>query len=159
MWSAHQILCITCDNVSNNDMMVSELDDQIDDYSEVNQIRCFLHIVNLIAKAMLRQFDVSKRNKQGDNVDNVDNEWEEMLRELALDIEEEEQLTQTFGNGVTQDDTKDDIVTDADLDNAFNMSAEELADLQTEIRPVMLLLVKVSTVREPQDQRDSSDVP
>ena len=151
--SAHQFLGVTCDNASNNDTMVTELDYQIDEFSEVNRIRCFLHIVNLIARVMLRQFDVNKRKKKPG--EEVNDEWEEMLKGLAKDLEEEERLTQTFGNGVTQDDAEDDLVTDAEIDEALDMSAEELADLQAEIRPVMLVLVKVSTILDPPDQRDS----
>jgi hypothetical protein len=37
-------------------------------------------------------------------------------------------------------------VTETEIDDAIDMSAEELADLHTEIRPVMLLLVKVSEI-------------
>ena len=86
MSRAYQILCVTCDNASNNDTMVSSMGDQIDEYSEVNRICCFLHIMNLIAKAMLRQFDASKRKKKGDD---VGDKWEELLKELAIDLEEE----------------------------------------------------------------------
>ena len=127
---------------------MTELDDLVDEYSEVNHICCFLHIVNLIMKAMLRQFDISKCKKKGEA---VDNEWEEMLRELTVDIEEEEQLMQTFGNGVMQDDTEDDLITNAKIDDALDMLVEELTDLQTEVHPVMLVLVKVSTTTECED--------
>ena len=140
--SAHQFLGVMCDNTLNNDTMVNKLDYQIDELSEVNRIQCFLHIINLIARAMLRQFDVNKCKKKLGEV--VDNESEEML---------------TFGNGMTQDDAKDDLVTDVEIDDALNMSEEELADLQAEVRPVMLVLVKVSTVCDPADQQDSPMFP
>ena len=35
-------------------------------------------------------------------------------------------------------------MTDAEIEDAFDMSEQELEDLQAEIRPVMLVLVKVS---------------
>ncbi|KAG1722531.1 hypothetical protein EDD22DRAFT_760423, partial [Suillus occidentalis] len=55
------ILSITCDNASNNDTMVNELSDLLEDFpGETNRTRCFLHIVNLVAKTLIRQFDVPK---------------------------------------------------------------------------------------------------
>jgi phytoene/squalene synthetase len=122
------------------------MDDLIDEYSEVNRVRCFLHIVNLIAKAMLKQFDASKRKKDGEA---VDDELEAALTELAADLDLEERETQAFGNGVTEDDSDDNDVTDIEVDAAIAMSAQELAEFQTELRPVMLVLAKVSEIRAP----------
>jgi hypothetical protein len=44
-------LGITCDNTSNNDVMIDELIDMLLNFvGQANHCRCFLHIVNLIAK-------------------------------------------------------------------------------------------------------------
>ncbi|KAG1871907.1 hypothetical protein C8R48DRAFT_556663, partial [Suillus tomentosus] len=53
-----KILSVTCDNASNNDTMVNELSDLLEDFpGETNRTQCFLHIVNLVAKTLIRQFD------------------------------------------------------------------------------------------------------
>ncbi|KAA1479953.1 hypothetical protein DENSPDRAFT_744231, partial [Dentipellis sp. KUC8613] len=56
-----QILSITCDNASANDVMIDELADIVDEFpGPVARTRCFAHVVNLVAKSLLRQFDVPK---------------------------------------------------------------------------------------------------
>ncbi|KAF8583963.1 hypothetical protein K439DRAFT_1310968, partial [Ramaria rubella] len=53
-----KILSITCDNASANDKMVKELDHLIETFPrEANCTCCFAHIINLIAKSLLKQFD------------------------------------------------------------------------------------------------------
>ncbi|THH20278.1 hypothetical protein EW146_g1036 [Bondarzewia mesenterica] len=53
-----KILSITCDNASNNETMVAELSALLLNFSgEANWTRCFLHIVNLVTKSLLKQFD------------------------------------------------------------------------------------------------------
>ncbi|TDL29000.1 hypothetical protein BD410DRAFT_702115, partial [Rickenella mellea] len=53
-----QILSITCDNASPNDTMTTELADLIDAFpGDANRTRCFAHILNLVAKSVIRQFD------------------------------------------------------------------------------------------------------
>ena len=132
------------------------MDDQIIYYSVVNRVRCFLHIVNLIAKAMLKQFDACKR-KNGGEV--IDDELEAALKELAADMDNEERVTQAFGNGVNDDDEDDDNVTDVEVDDAIQMTAEELAEFQTELRPVMLVLAKVSEIQAIQGDKLLTVVP
>jgi len=59
-----KILSITCDNASNNDTMIEELAVLIDDFpGPANQTRCFLHILNLVVKSIIRQFDLPKKKK------------------------------------------------------------------------------------------------
>ncbi|TFK47878.1 hypothetical protein OE88DRAFT_1608415, partial [Heliocybe sulcata] len=53
-----QILGISCDNASNNDTMIKELPNLLPDFpGDANRVRCFLHIVNLVAKSILKLFD------------------------------------------------------------------------------------------------------
>ncbi|KAI9056832.1 hypothetical protein FKP32DRAFT_1557130, partial [Trametes sanguinea] len=53
-----QILSVTCDNASSNDTMTEELADLLTAFDgDYSRTRCFLHILNLVAKSMLRQFD------------------------------------------------------------------------------------------------------
>ncbi|KAF9543542.1 hypothetical protein CPC08DRAFT_649847, partial [Agrocybe pediades] len=55
-----QILAITCDNASNNDVMIEELDELLPGFSSTNHVRCFLHVNNLVARTLVRQFDIPK---------------------------------------------------------------------------------------------------
>ncbi|KIK76677.1 hypothetical protein PAXRUDRAFT_169130, partial [Paxillus rubicundulus Ve08.2h10] len=49
------------DNASNNDAMIRELEDMVPSFSSsASHTRCFLHVVNLVAKSLIRQFDVTK---------------------------------------------------------------------------------------------------
>ncbi|KAF8156433.1 hypothetical protein BJ912DRAFT_831093, partial [Pholiota molesta] len=52
-----QVLSIACDNTSNNDVMIAKLPPE---FSAVNQTLCFLHVVNLTAHSLVRQFNVPK---------------------------------------------------------------------------------------------------
>ncbi|KAG2029754.1 hypothetical protein BDR03DRAFT_803603, partial [Suillus americanus] len=53
-----QILSITADNASSNDTMITELVDMVGHFSgKTVRTRCFLHIVNLVAKSLLKQFN------------------------------------------------------------------------------------------------------
>ncbi|KAF9222117.1 hypothetical protein BS17DRAFT_649909, partial [Gyrodon lividus] len=52
------ILCITCDNASNNNVMVEKLGNTLLDFGGAStHARCFLHTTNLMAKALIRVFD------------------------------------------------------------------------------------------------------
>jgi len=57
----HKILLVTYDNTSNNDTMVAELDEILPSFSPVNCTWYFTHILNLVSKSLLCQFDVKKR--------------------------------------------------------------------------------------------------
>ncbi|KAF9219300.1 hypothetical protein BS17DRAFT_639811, partial [Gyrodon lividus] len=51
-------LCVTCDNASNNNVMVEQLGDMLPDFSGASaHTWCFLHSTNLVAKALIREFD------------------------------------------------------------------------------------------------------
>ncbi|TFK37892.1 hypothetical protein BDQ12DRAFT_607206, partial [Crucibulum laeve] len=57
-----QILSVTCDNASNNDIMMHELEKQVNALSgEASLTQCFLHIVNLVTKTTIQLFDTPKR--------------------------------------------------------------------------------------------------
>ncbi|TFK60801.1 hypothetical protein BDN72DRAFT_746619, partial [Pluteus cervinus] len=53
-----KILSVTLDNASPNDKMVERLKTSLFPYfSLMNRVCCFLHVVNLVAKSFLHQFD------------------------------------------------------------------------------------------------------
>lgn len=55
---------------------------------ESAQTRCFLHVVNLIAKSFIKEFDLPKKK-----ANEVLSSAEEDMQELATDIEWEDQVT------------------------------------------------------------------
>ena len=142
-----QILSITCDNASCNDVMISELAKIIPSFSEVGHIRCFLHIINLVAKSMIRQFDIPKKQNQ-QHLDNAEQE----LRDLAGDIDLEERRsiedsTQRQIDGKTGEpnmemEQDDDI--EGWIDEMTLLSPIECKRVKGSVHPVRLVLVKVS---------------
>ncbi|KAG2738580.1 hypothetical protein P692DRAFT_201663520, partial [Suillus brevipes Sb2] len=53
-----KVLCIACDNASNNNKMIDQLAVELPNYGgRAGHTRCFLHTVNLVAKSVLREFD------------------------------------------------------------------------------------------------------
>ncbi|KAI0364282.1 hypothetical protein BV20DRAFT_915870, partial [Pilatotrama ljubarskyi] len=57
-----QILGVTCNKASNNDSMVDQLGIDIPEFDgSVGRVRCFAHIINLVVKSLLHQFDLPKR--------------------------------------------------------------------------------------------------
>lgn len=80
---------MTCNNTSNNDTMVEQLSFLLPEFDgNFNQVCCFAHIVNLVAKLLLRQSDVQKvqGSAAGKFDDNV-----KVLFKLAEGLEEEEE--------------------------------------------------------------------
>ena len=73
--------------------MVAEIDEQLEEFSEVNRIWCFMHIVNLVAKSLLKQFDTNKAGSDG-NGDPSDAELTKLMDEFACNFKHEEWLTQ-----------------------------------------------------------------
>jgi len=55
------------------DTLCEHLEDQLLAFSSVNQTHCFVHTLNLVAKLLLKQFDVKK--KRYDEA-NDDKDWD-----------------------------------------------------------------------------------
>jgi hypothetical protein len=92
-----QLLSITCNNASPNDKMITELVDLIRNFlGDANRTQCFAHIINLIAKSLLKQFDIPKK-KAGEALDKAEN----ALHKLAegIDLEEMETRLQARKDG------------------------------------------------------------
>jgi hypothetical protein len=125
-----QILSITCDNASNNDTMIDELADLLDDFpGPANQTRCFTHVLNLVVKSIIRQFD-SPKSKTDRNLNEATNE----LFSLAGNIEFDE------------DDEGEDEANNIEgwIDERTLMTQEEVEKLDESVEPLRLLLTKVS---------------
>jgi hypothetical protein len=162
-----QILSVTCDNASNNDTMIEHLATLVDSFPGAsNQTRCFTHILNLVAKSVLRQFDMPKKKKGDDS----DSELDDASRVLAA-LAEELELAPEGGNddidkggddlgdegplagGDNDEEGGNDEIGD-DQDGGVNghnerddMSEDEVAELENDVAPVRLMLTKVCRVQ------------
>ena len=123
--------------------MIEELAHLINDFpGPANQTQCFLHILNLVVKSIIRQFDLSKSKKTTDSNDDDDsmNEATEELLKLAGNIDLEEEITASAGD---EGDTTEDNNDEGWIDECKEMTEEELLELAKSVRPVWLLLTKV----------------
>jgi hypothetical protein len=105
-----------------------------------NQTQCFMHILNLIAKSVLCQFEAPK-SKGGKALDDA-------ARELATifdDLEDDDVDLDGAGNGGNEDgsegsdDVDDDVVDDDEdglPDERDGISEEELVKLEESAKPV-----------------------
>ena len=109
------------------------------EFSVVNHTCCFLHIINLVAKSLIRQFDVPKKipNEQPDDADHE-------LYDVAENLDfEETKATATHGNEQEEDDNDNDNI-EGWVDEQDKLTAEEHEQLHASTRPFKLALAKVS---------------
>ena len=117
-----------------------------------NQIRCFAHILNLVVKSILRQFEGLKKGKVGADVtmeidgdnDNGDEEGDSGSNEGGGN-ECEDVDDDVVDDDVVDDDVVDDDVVDDDDDEELvdEMSEEELLSIKEKAKPIQLVLTKV----------------
>ena len=118
--------------------MIDELIDLLPNFpGSVNRCHCFLHIVNLIAKSLLKQFDVSKKS-----ADAALDDAKRKLINLAVGIDVEEMVT--ISKQGAGGDSEDNNNVEGWVDETASMSAEEREELREKVQPVHLVLVKVS---------------
>ena len=132
-----QILGVTRDNVSNNNVMIQQMQELISKFpGKANQIRCFAHIINLVAKSVIKQFDLPK----GTAASCLDDAIKGLLA-LAGDIElEEDDMT----TSLDEDDMDKDDNIDGWRDKRDTMSTEKLQKLNADVLPVCQVLVRAS---------------
>ena len=135
--------------------MIAELMKILPSFSEVGHMRCFLHIVNLMAKSIIKQFDIQKK-REDQHLDDAeqelrDNTAEQELHDLAGDVDLEEQqsieaMAQLQIDGKTSEPEKE-TETDDDVEGWINemmlLSPAEREQVEGDIQPVKLVLVKV----------------
>lgn len=111
--------------------MVRELSDKVPAFGGVtSHTRCFLHTVNLVAKSLIREFDIKKRDT-----------------DQALADDELDELIQVDSEDSDEDDSSADLADDNDsgwVDEVELLADDERDALERDIRPVKLALVKVS---------------
>lgn len=140
-------LAVTCDNTSNNDTMIDALEESGDlpnfDGARA-RVRCFLHILNLVAKSIIRQFDTKASKEEKTQEDQEEAELEELARELEgydTDPSASEVANNEPGSGGADVDDPDD-----EFDATGEMTEAERAQFEQDVRPVKLVLGKVSAV-------------
>ena len=131
---------MSCDNASNNEKMADEMEHLLPAFSSGNRVRCFTHVLNLIAKALLKQFEMAKKSE---NEDDDFTEEEAKLLTLAENLDEEEftmaEEKMDENGGADEEDSMDEWVDEVDA-----LTPDERLLLEDEIRPVKMVLVKVS---------------
>ena len=125
--------------------MIEELANLLDDFpGPANQTRCFLHILNLMVKSIIWQFNLPKSKKaSGDDDEDdptLDAATAELLK-LAGDIELEEQITASAGDNEATDDDEEGWI-----DEHEDMMEDELKELAASVQPIRLLLTKVTSL-------------
>ena len=124
-----QILSITADNASSNDTLTTELADRIAHFGgPTTRTRCFLHVINLVAKSLIKQFDLPKESSDLD---------------MARDLNRDDEAT-IAENGDGDQDAEDVDNEDGLVDEIEQLTVHERTALETNIRPIRLTLVKVS---------------
>jgi hypothetical protein len=137
---------LTGDNATNNDKMAEELYVLVDGFAgQASRIRCFLHVINLVAKTILKQFETPKKKAKGNEGDVVGetlDEFENILLELAEGVDLEDST-------LLDDDNNDDDGPPIDNvegweDEMAQMSDTEREDLERALKPLKLVLAKVN---------------
>jgi len=120
--------------------MIEELADLLRDFpGEANWTRCFTHILNLVAKSIIKQFDVPKAH-----ADKVLDDAAKELAALAVDLDIEEWISYEDPSGDGEDDADEEDNVDGWTDVCDGLSSEEREALDESLQPVHLVLAKVS---------------
>jgi hypothetical protein len=132
-----QILSIMADNASSNDTLTTELADLVAHFGgPTSRTRCFLHIINLVAKSLIKQFDLPKAKDVSTDAESLDSD-------MARDLSSEDEAT-IAENGDGDPDAEDVDNEDGLVDEMDLLTAHERTALETNIRPIRLTLVKAS---------------
>lgn len=109
-----KILGVVCDNASNNDTLVAQLELELCGQNGCRtRIRCFAHVLNLAVKAILSPF--SRGAGANDNDDNDVLEDIPDLYDIEDDDEEEDDEVEE-AREASDEQTIDDIIDEVDLD-------------------------------------------
>jgi hypothetical protein len=111
-----------------------------------NRAQCFNHVTALVAKSAVRQFDVPKGK-----ADSALDEAERELRELAEGLDIEESITEDEWEEADEENENENLPRGEDndswVDEVAALSPRDREELEAQIQPVKLVLVKVSHQR------------
>jgi len=135
--------------------MVEHLATLIESFPEAaNQTRCFTHILNLVAKSILCQFDMAKKIDASPDLNNASDALASLALKLELELEDSEvppgddedendkSDEEDEGEGGNREDDNDEGL----RDERDGMSEEDVAELEESIVPVQLMLTKVKMI-------------
>jgi len=126
--------------------MVEHLSTLVENFpGAANQTRCFTHILNLVAKSILRQFEVKKKTNDDEPDDRDD--ATKALAALAQELELEDSSTEMVEDPEEELEDDDEVTEDDEDglgDERDGMSEEEEAELEESLVPIRLMLTKVS---------------
>ena len=119
--------------------MVKELPELVDYFSgPANQTRCFAHVLNLVVKSILQQFDLPKF-KSSKSLD----DRSKALLSLARNVEDEEDVLLKEGKGGVAAEEPEDDNLEGWIDKRTLMDNDDVGELEESVKPVWLLLTKV----------------
>jgi hypothetical protein len=119
--------------------MISELRDLVNDFpGPANQTRCFAHILNLVVKSILHQFDLPK-TKSAKSLDDGSKE----LLSLAGNVEDEDDVLSREGEGEVDTEEPEDDNIEGWVDECTLMDNDDVDELERSVKPVRVLLTKV----------------
>ena len=117
--------------------MISKLSEILDKFpGATNQMHCFAHTVSILAKVILKQFDVPKK-KEGDMLDKA----AQVLSDMAQELEFEEHVEQETQE--RKDGEEEDLMLDTWVDFHEGLMEEEVTVLDVSVQPVRSMFVKV----------------
>lgn len=126
--------------------MVAELAKIVPSFSEVGHTRCFLHIVNLVAKSVIRQFDIQKQ-QDDEHLDKAEQELRSLAGDVDLENQQAEEAMEQCGIDGEVDAGGDSDDVEGWIDEMMLLSPSERERVEEDIRPVRLVLVKVRCQR------------
>lgn len=122
--------------------MIEDLAGRLEEFPGApNRTRCFTHILNLVVKSIMHQFDVPRKRWD------ISDERTQELFKLAGDIETEEVKTQAeqedfqeepYGEGPHHDNDE------GWIDERGDMTKEDVEELEDSVQPIRFVLTKVS---------------
>ncbi|PIL33222.1 hypothetical protein GSI_04672 [Ganoderma sinense ZZ0214-1] len=130
-----KMLGVTCDNASNNDTMVSAMteDERLPSFDGHRaRVRCFLHVLSLIVKTLLKQFDGRPDPEKA-----VMEEADRVLLNLLEGLQGYDSVIEDDAEG-EEDDPDDD-----EVDAMEDMTEEQRAEFEVQVRPVKVVLAKI----------------
>ncbi|KAG6874263.1 hypothetical protein C0992_007896 [Termitomyces sp. T32_za158] len=162
-----KVLSVTCDNATNNNVMIleMELNDALKRFNgQSSRVRCFAHVVNLVAKSIISQFDLPKKkthqarlygeeeDKDG-NGDFMGLDMDVSLtggdKRLQLVLKEVYEMAGNLNSDmrveveeVPPEEHEVDGV-DGWVDKQWSMSEEELRELTENVMPAWQMMTKV----------------
>ena len=130
---SHKILAITADNASNNETVVNKLEDMIPEFEgEMARACCFLHVINLVAKSLISQFDA--HNMDQNKIEAIEAQGIAVIMGFEGDLPE--------GEGKGDDGDSE----NSWIDELGLLTAHQRADLDASIKPMRLILLKVRCI-------------